>query len=87
MNTSEMNLYAQLVKIAGQHAPVEQAEEIVEPVVEAAIAPVIEKIANVTDMSIETLMEQPDFLRGVMDSLSRKSLELESALQAVILPE
>jgi hypothetical protein len=90
MNNSEMNLYAQLVKIAGQHAPIpETAEEVApetpEEAVVAEAAPVV-KIASVTDMSIEQMLENPDFLRGVMDSLTRRNVDIEQAIQDAILP-
>ncbi len=90
MNNAEANFYQKLVKIAEQHDVVEPetATLVVEaPAVEPVKTEPLAKVASVTDMTIESMLEHPDFLKGVMDSLSRRNVEIESALQRLVLPE
>jgi hypothetical protein len=86
MNKAELSLYEQLVKIAGQH-PETSTEPVISTPAEVQETSEIAKVASVTDFSIETLLEHPDFLRGVVDSLSRRNAEREQAMQEFIFPE
>ena len=49
-----------------------------------AVEPETEKVASVTDLSIDTIIDHPAFFKGFEDRIAERMPEIESCVNAIL---